>query len=80
MLRLVFLAVPLILGGCAVGDGVAHVVKLVAKHSGGSSEQSADAPAPAQPAPAQAQADLPPPPAAAPTTAIQVEDLPPPKP
>jgi hypothetical protein len=78
--RILLLLLPLALSGCAIGDGIAHVVKLAAKHSGDSSDQAATAaPAPAQPAPAAKDADLPPPPVAAPTSQIQVEDLPPPK-
>jgi len=78
MLRLLILLFPLILTGCAIGDGVAHVVKLVGKHSGGSSDSSADASAPA-PAAAPLEAAAPPQPAPAPTEKIQVEELPPPK-
>jgi len=80
-IRFLIVLLPLTLGGCVIGDDVAHVVKLVGKNSSNSgSPAAADSAAPAQPASA-APVDADPPPQAtpAPTNSIKVEDLPPPK-
>jgi len=79
-----FRAIPLILclglSGCVVGDGVAHVVKLVDRGTNGGSSST---PAPASPravasAPAAPQPEAPPAPMAAPRDDIKVEELAPP--
>jgi len=65
---------PLLLGGCAVGDGIAQAVKWTSKKTSGSGNDSAAAaPAPAAPA----DHNPPPPPVAAPRDEIKVESLPP---
>ncbi len=72
-------------GGCFVGDGVAHVVKLASKNSSGDNgnpPQAAAVPAQAvHSAPSASAApidrDPAPMPDTAPVTKIQVEDLPP---
>jgi hypothetical protein len=75
--RVLALFLPLMLGGCALGDGIAHVAKLVGKKTDSASAS------PAAPAPAPAEAarpvdrDPPPAPAAAPRDEIKVETLPP---
>lgn len=85
ILPILALCVPLLTGGCFVGDGVAHVVKLANKASsddGNTPPQPAAAPAqPVQPAPSAAPVDRDPAPmpATAPVTDIRVEELPPPK-
>jgi hypothetical protein len=76
-LRPIVLFAPLLLGGCAVGEGVAHVVKLIGNNDGGSASSPASV-APA--APAAAAVDdrySPPPPSPAPRDEIKVESLPP---
>jgi len=84
ILPLLALSLPLLTGGCFVGDGVAHVVKLASKNIDKSDESAPAAaqPAPVQQAPASAapvDRDPAPMPAAAPATSIQSEDLPPPR-
>ncbi|GEM_PF-5709518 len=80
------LCLPLLTGGCFVGDGVAHVVKLATKNSDKSDDTSQSATPPPvpvqQPAPASAgpvDRDPAPMPSTAPTTGIQSEELAPPK-
>jgi hypothetical protein len=58
------------LAGCAIPDGIAHLVKLWEQPS---------AEAPASPPPAAAPAPEAPAPAAAPRNAVTTEELPPPK-
>ena len=70
---------PLLLSGCIIGDGIAHVVKLTQE-----SHDGADAPASESSAPVEAEAPRdvapPPPPAPAPTrNSVSVESLAPPK-
>ena len=85
ILSILALSLPLLTGGCFVGDGVAHVVKLASKNIDKSddSTQTAAQPAPVvQQAPASAapvDRDPAPMPAIAPDTNIQSEDLPPPR-
>jgi len=84
ILPILALCLPLLTGGCFVGDGVAHVVKLASKNIDKSddSSQPAAQPAPVQQAPASAapvDRDPAPMPATAPATRIQSEDLPPPR-
>lgn len=78
LLRLFSLMVILTLGGCALGDGVAHVVKLIDKN-GDSKDDTATASAPAAPTAAPVDKDPPPAPEAAPRDDIKVESLPPPR-
>jgi len=86
ILSILALCLPLLTGGCFVGDGVAHVVKLATKNNGKSDDASQSAAS--QPAPVQQQApasagpvdrDPAPMPSTAPTTGIQSEELAPPK-
>ena len=84
ILSILALSLPLLTGGCFVGDGVAHVVKLASKNIDKSdgSAPAAVQPAPVQQAPASAapvDRDPAPMPAMAPATTIQSEDLPPPR-
>ncbi len=69
------LLLPLTMTGCAVGDGIAHLVKLANGRPASSNDQ-AKAPA-ATSAPAPVEPDAPPAPAAAPRDDIKVESLPP---
>jgi hypothetical protein len=85
-MRCAFLLFPLLLGGCAVGDGVAQAVKWGVKNTSDSGDKSATASAAAPaaasvPVPAAAPVDRDPPPAAqaAPRDDIKVESLPPPQ-
>jgi hypothetical protein len=76
-LRFALLFVPLLLGGCALGDGVAQAVKWTMKNTSDSGDKpSASAPAAAAAAPVDREP--PPAPAAAPRDEIKVESLPPP--
>ena len=84
ILPILALCLPLLTGGCFVGDGVAHVVKLANKNSSddsGNASQAAPQPAqPVQSAPGSVvpiDRDPAPMPASAPVTKIQVEELPP---
>jgi hypothetical protein len=87
ILPILALCLPLLTGGCFVGDGVAHVVKLASKSGNKSDDAGQTAssqPAPAYRAPAPASAapidrDPAPMPAAAASPAIQSEDLAPPR-
>jgi len=85
LITLLVLCLPLLTTGCFVGDGVAHVVKL-ASRSGDKSDQPNQTvsahPAPVPSAPAAAapvDRDPAPMPATAPSSAIQSEDLAPPR-
>jgi hypothetical protein len=77
LLRLSFLLLPLLLGGCVVGDSVAHVVKVVGKSTASSGDE-AGAPSATPQAGAGAPADREPPPQPkpAPRDEIKVESLP----
>ena len=87
ILPILALCLPLLTGGCFVGDGVAHVVKLAQKNGnssdGGDQPAASAQPAPIQPAPVSAgpvDRDPAPMPQTAPAaTGIQSEDLPPPR-
>ncbi len=84
ILSILALCLPLLTGGCFVGDGVAHVVKLANKNSSDDNSSAPQAaPAPAQPVQSAPGSVVPvdrdpaPMPSAAPVTKIQVEELPP---
>jgi PBP1b-binding outer membrane lipoprotein LpoB len=69
-------AAALVLSGCVVADGVAHVVKKASESDNSQTQETA---APAADAPATTDAGPPPPtPSAAPRDSVQVEQLPPP--
>jgi len=76
LLRLSFLLLPLLLGGCVVGDSVAHVVKVVGKSTASGGDDPAASPAPAESARAPADREPPPQPKPAPRDEIKVESLP----
>lgn len=85
ILPILALCLPLLTTGCFVGDGVAHVVKLVQKSS---KSDDGSQTASAQPAPVQRQApasavpidrDPAPMPTTAPNIGIQSEELAPPR-
>jgi hypothetical protein len=78
--RALILLLPILpLSACAVGDGVAQIVKYASRKTSGDNAAPAVAnAAPVRAAP-QSDIDAPPPPVAAPRDEIKVEELAPPK-
>lgn len=73
------LIAPLLLSGCIIGDGIAHVVKLTQESHDGTDASASESLAPAEAA-APRDAAPPPPPAPAPArNSVSVETLAPPK-
>jgi hypothetical protein len=77
LLSLSTLIMPLLLGGCVVGDSVAHVVKVVGKATASNGDDPAASSAAPQASPAApADREPPPQPKPAPRDEIKVESLP----